>query len=73
MNIIVFSPNDLNEIIALFRESVAHVGNDHYTPEQLKAWAPYNINEVRGFILQKEYKKTRLGESFINYLMFKKL
>lgn len=47
MNIIVFSPNDLNEMITLFRESVARVGNDHYTPEQLKAWAPDDINEVR--------------------------
>lgn len=154
MNIAVFSPNDLTEMIALFRDSVARVGKDHYTPGQLKAWAPDDIDEgrwlrrfemtytvlvkapdkkilgfanlepngtidmlyvhaeaqgqgiatkllaeleryarehqypvlsadaskiakpffeARGFALQAEYKKTRLSESFINYLMFKKL
>ena len=154
MNVVEFHPNDLNDMISLFQESVRSVGKSFYSSAQLKAWAPdfihredwlkrfessytilvkaydgellgfsnlesdgtidmiyvhanrqgqgiatmliseleryardNNFNELkadvskiarpffeaRGFLLKSENKKSRLGESFLNYLFYKNL
>lgn len=40
-----YQKSDLKSIIFLFRETVHSVNSKDYTQEQLKIWAPENIDE----------------------------
>lgn len=42
-----YSPDDLIHIITLFRNTIHAVNSKDYTPEQLNAWAPQNIDAER--------------------------
>jgi putative acetyltransferase len=42
-----YRPSDLDALIALFRDAVRKVSRKHYTPAQLRAWAPAEINRER--------------------------
>ena len=35
-----FQPDDLRELVTLFRETVHRINSRDYTPEQIAAWAP---------------------------------
>ncbi len=39
-----FEPNDVEVLIALFRETVHRINSHDYTPEQISAWAPNEID-----------------------------
>ena len=40
-----YQKNDLKSIIFLFRETVHSINSKDYTQEQVKIWAPKNIDE----------------------------
>lgn len=42
-----YQKNDLKSIIFLFRETVHSVNSKDYTQEQVKIWAPENIDEKK--------------------------
>ena len=39
-----YRPDDLPRLVRLFRETVRLVGAGHYTPEELAAWAPEDLD-----------------------------
>src|SRR4051812_43788302 len=46
MEIRGYHPDDLLELMQLFRETVHNVNARDYTPEQLDAWAPPKLDEA---------------------------
>lgn len=42
-----YSPSDFDEIITLFHNTVHHINIRDYTPEQVDAWAPSEIDPIR--------------------------
>ncbi|MCG8594719.1 MAG: GNAT family N-acetyltransferase [Kiloniellales bacterium] len=44
MRIRPYRPDDLPRLMRLFRETVHMVGAGHYTPEELAAWAPEDLD-----------------------------
>ncbi len=40
-----YKPEYLPEVLSLFRQTVHSVNSKHYTPEQLNAWAPEQLDE----------------------------
>ena len=43
-----YQKSDLKDIIFLFRETVHNINSKDYTQEQVKIWAPENIDEKSG-------------------------
>lgn len=44
MHVRPYSPNDLEALIAVFRDSVRNVASRDYAPDQIAAWAPDDID-----------------------------
>lgn len=50
-----FRPEDTPVLIALFRDTVRRVNSRDYTPEQVRAWAPDEVDPVRWAVLADRY------------------
>lgn len=50
-----FRPDDIPALFELFRGTVQQVNSRDYTPEQLAAWAPVEIDLVRWATLAERY------------------
>ena len=50
-----FQPSDLPELILLFRETVQRINCQDYSPEQIAAWAPNDVNLARWQTLAERY------------------
>lgn len=42
-----YRPTDIDQILALYRETIRAVNSRDYTPEQIASWAPDDLDPVR--------------------------
>lgn len=50
-----FRPDDTPALIDLFRDTVRRVNSRDYTPEQVRAWAPDDVDPARWAVLADRY------------------
>ncbi len=68
----LFKRADTPAMITLFQRSIREVASDHYTPEQIKVWAP-DVIEGEGFSVMQEQQVERGGQVLVNFKMVKLL
>lgn len=58
-----YQKSDLKSVIFLFRETVHSINSKDYTQEQVKIWAPENIDEnyVDRLYVAKDYQRQKIA------------